>query len=56
MDIALIPKFQFLKVVVQFQPVRLCNFSYKVFLKVLVNRFKPILVHSLKDGKFKIML
>ncbi|CAB4264214.1 unnamed protein product [Prunus armeniaca] len=42
-NIALIPKVPNPEVVSHFCPISCCNFSYKIFAKVLANRFKPIL-------------
>lgn len=40
--IALVPKVQNPETVTQFYPISSCNYSYKVLLKVLANRLKPL--------------
>lgn len=42
-NIALIPMVFNLENVSQFRPISLCNYSYKVLSKILVNRLKPML-------------
>lgn len=43
--IVLIPKVMNPELISQYRPISLCNFSYKVFSKILANRLKPILPH-----------
>lgn len=38
-----IPKVQNPEFVSQFRPISLCNYSYKVLLKLMANRIKPLL-------------
>ena len=42
-NIALIPKIKNPTKMSDFQPISLCNISYKIISKVLANRLKPIL-------------
>ncbi|XP_068340430.1 uncharacterized protein [Pyrus communis] len=42
--VVLIPKVSSPKNVNQFHPISLCNYSYKVLSKVMVNRLKPLLL------------
>ncbi|CAL9004798.1 unnamed protein product [Prunus brigantina] len=42
-NIVLIPKVPHPESVNQFRPISCCNFSYKVFAKVLANRLRPVL-------------
>ncbi|GAU31728.1 hypothetical protein TSUD_215290 [Trifolium subterraneum] len=42
-DICLIPKVDKPEFVSQFRPISLCNVSYKVLTKVIVNRLKPLI-------------
>ena len=41
--ITLIPKVPNLEKVTQFRPIALCNVTYKIISKILVNRFKPFM-------------
>ena len=41
--IALIPKVKDPEVLSDFRPIYLCNTTYNVFSKILVNRLKPLL-------------
>ncbi|GLU03918.1 hypothetical protein SLE2022_210890 [Rubroshorea leprosula] len=41
--ISLIPKTKSLETVQQFRPIGLCNTTYKIISKILVNRMKPLL-------------
>jgi hypothetical protein len=42
-NIALIPKFDNPSMVNHVRPISLTNFNYKIILKILSNRFKPLL-------------
>lgn len=42
-DICLIPKISHLGFVNQFRPISLCNVSYKILTKMVVNRLKPLI-------------
>ena len=42
-NIVLVPKVKSPESASQFRPISLCNFIYKIFSKVLVNRMKPIM-------------
>ncbi|KAI5342265.1 hypothetical protein L3X38_010140 [Prunus dulcis] len=42
-EIALIPKVPHPEWVMQFRPISLCNYSYKIISKILANRLQPLL-------------
>lgn len=42
-DICLIPKVDKLEFITQFRPILLCNVSYKVLTKIIVNHLKPFI-------------
>lgn len=42
-NLILIPKTNEPQTMTHFRPISLCNFSYKIFSKVLANRIKPLL-------------
>ena len=48
--IALIPKVENPKRVVEFRLISLCNVVYKLIAKVVVNRLKKILTHVIDDS------
>ena len=49
--IALIPKVENPKRVVEFRLISLCNVVYKLIAKVVVNRLKKILTHVIDDSQ-----
>ncbi|XP_021807878.1 uncharacterized protein LOC110751684 [Prunus avium] len=50
-NIALIPKVDSLETVNHYRPISLCNVSYKVITKILVNRLKPILSNCISKNQ-----
>lgn len=49
-NIALIPKCDNLDMVTDFRPISLCNVSYKIISKVIVNRFRPLLAKCISQN------
>lgn len=47
--IFLIPKVENHINLTQFRPIRLCNVSYKILSKVIVNRIQPFLIHLISE-------
>ena len=48
--ICLIPKIKNLKKVSDFRPISLCNVIYKLIAKVVINRLKKFLAHTILDS------
>lgn len=49
--ITLIPKLKYPDSMVTFRPINMCNVTYKLLSKVLVNQIKPILANVVKDAQ-----
>ena len=49
--IALIPKIKDPKKVAKFRPISLCNVIYKLIAKVIANRLKKFLIHTMPDSQ-----
>lgn len=49
--LALIPKVKALVSATQYRPIALCNFSYKILTKILVNRLKPYMPSLISENQ-----